>query len=400
MGFADLMRLSGGAILAHRLRSALTMLGILIGIASVILLTSIGEGVRAYVLKQFTQFGTTVLAIHPGKTQTSGSPGALGGTVKKLTIEDAEAIDRLPGVEDVVPLSFGVARVELEERGRSVFIYGVTSTVPKVWKFAVRQGRFLPEGDPRRSAPLVVLGPTLKRALFEEENALGHHVRIGGQRFLVIGVMEPKGQMLGIDIDDSAYIPVANALQIFNKDGLVEVDVLFSSLAAESEIVARIRRLMIERHDGEEDFSITTQTAMIEVMGNVLNIVSIAVAAIAGISLFVGAIGILTMMWISVNERVNEIGLAKALGATGGQVLSLFLAEALLLSLAGGLLGVGTGLGAAWLIKAFVPALPVVVPVRFVVAAVVISLLVGILSGALPAKRAAALDPVEALRAE
>jgi len=400
VGFADLMRLSGGAILAHRLRSALTMLGILIGIASVILLTSIGEGVRAYVLKQFTQFGTTVLAINPGRTQTSGSPGALGGTVKKLTIEDAEAIERLPGVESVVPLSFGVARVELAERGRSVFIYGVTSAVPEVWKFAVRQGRFLPEGDPRRAAPLVVLGPTLKRALFEEDNALGHHVRIGGQRFLVIGVMEPKGQMLGIDIDDSAYIPVANALQIFNKDGLIEVDVLFSSLAAESEIVARIRRLMIERHDGEEDFSITTQTAMIEVMGNVLNIVSIAVAAIAGISLFVGAIGILTMMWISVNERVNEIGLAKALGATGGQVLILFLAEALLLSLAGGLLGVGTGLGAAWLIKAFVPALPVVVPVRFVVAAVVIGLLVGILSGALPAKRAAALDPVEALRAE
>ena len=400
MGFADLLRLSGGSILAHRLRSALTMLGILIGIASVILLTSIGEGTRAYVLEQFTQFGTTVLAINPGKTQTSGSPGALGGTVRKLTIEDAEAIERVPGVEDVVPLSFGVARVELEERGRSVFIYGVTSKVPEVWKFAVRQGRFLPEGDPRRAAPLVVLGPTLKRELFDEENALGNHVRIGGQRFLVIGVMEPKGQLLGIDIDDSAYIPVANALQIFNKDGLVEVDVLFSSLAAESEVVERIRTLLTERHEGEEDFSITTQTAMIEVMGNVLNIVSIAVAAIAGISLFVGALGILTMMWISVNERVNEIGLAKALGATSGQVLALFLSEALLLSVLGGLLGVGAGLGAAGLMKAFLPGLPVVVPVRFVIAAVVVSLAVGVLSGALPARRAAALDPVEALRAE
>jgi putative ABC transport system permease protein len=176
--------------------------------------------------------------------------------------------------------------------------------------------------------------------------------------------------------------------------------VLFSSLAAESDVVERIRTLMVERHDGEEDFTITTQTAMLEVMGNVLNVVSIAVAAIAGISLFVGALGILTMMWISVNERVGEIGLAKALGATGGQVLALFLAEALLLSLVGGLLGVGTGLGIAWLMKAFLPGLPVVVPGRFVIAAVVVSLLVGVLSGALPAKRAAALDPVEALRAE
>jgi putative ABC transport system permease protein len=400
MSFTDLMRLAGGSIFAHRLRSALTMLGILIGIASVILLTSIGEGTHDYVLKQFTQFGTTVMAINPGKTQTTGSPGALGGTVKKLTIEDAEALERLPGVEDVVPLSFGLARVELEERGRSVFIYGVNSKVPKVWKFGVRQGRFLPERDPRRPAPLVVLGPTLKRELFEEDNALGRHVRIGGQRFLVIGVMEPKGQLLGIDIDDSAYIPVANALQIFNKDGLMEIDILFSSLAAESEIVERVRELMIERHDGEEDFTITTQTAMLDVMGNVLGIVSIAVAAIAGISLFVGALGILTMMWISVNERVNEIGLAKAIGATSGQVLSLFLGEAILLSLAGGLLGVGAGLGIAWLIKAFLPGLPVVVPWRFVFAAVATSFAVGVLSGALPAKRAAALDPVEALRAE
>lgn len=400
MSFLDLMRLAGGSILAHRLRSVLTMLGILIGIASVILLTSIGEGTRDYVLKQFTQFGTTVLAIHPGRTQTTGAPGALGGTVRKLTLQDSEAIERVPGVEKVVPLSFGLARVEYEQRGRSVFIYGVTASVPEVWKFGVRQGRFLPEGDPNRGAPLVVLGPTLKRELFEDENALGRHVRIGGQRFLVIGVMESKGQLLGIDIDDSAYIPVANALQIFNRDGLMEIDVLFSSIAAESAVVERIRKLMIERHEGEEDFSITTQTAMLDVMGNVLNVVSIAVAAIAGISLFVGALGILTMMWISVNERVNEIGLAKALGATGRQVLALFLAEALLLSLAGGLLGVGTGLGIAWLMKAFLPGLPVVVPVRFVVAAVVVSLLVGVLSGALPARRAAALDPVEALRAD
>jgi len=211
VSFRDLFRLTGGAVLAHRLRSSLTMLGILIGIASVILLTSIGEGTRQYILSEFTQFGTNILAINPGKVETTGMPGALGATLHKLTVEDAEVLRRLPGVEYVVPLAMGMARVERGERGRSIFIYGVNSEVPEVWKFRVRQGRFLPEGDPRRASPLTVLGPTLKRELFGSENALGKHVRIGGRRFLVIGVMEPKGQLLGIDIDDSAYIPVASA---------------------------------------------------------------------------------------------------------------------------------------------------------------------------------------------
>ena len=399
MGFNEFLRLAWSAVVAHRLRSVLTTLGIVIGIASVILLTSIGEGTRRYILSEFTQFGTNLMGINPGKVITTGQPGALAGTVRKLTIEDAEALLRIQGVEKIVPLSFGTARVEAEGRGRSVFIYGVNSQVPDVWKFRIGQGRFLPPGDPRRGAPLTVLGPTVKREIFGDENALGKYLRVGGRRFLVIGIMAPKGQFLGIDIDDSVYIPVASAQQLFNQDGLWEIDLTFSS-RMEDAVVSAVRQVLTERHAGEEDFTITTQTEALGVLDRVLGIVSLSVGGIGAISLVVGAIGILTMMWISVNERTAEIGLAKAIGATSFQILTLYLMEASLLSLAGGALGVGLGIGIARALQWAVPGLPVHTPLRFVVAALLVSLAVGLLSGVLPARRAARMDPVEALRAE
>lgn len=400
MSGREFLGLSWGAVVAHRLRSALTMLGILIGIAAVILLTSIGEGTRRYVLDEFTQFGTNIMAINPGNTKTSGAPGALAGTIRKLTLEDAEALRRVPGVQNVVPIVMGMARVEAGERGRSVYIYGVNSEMPAIWKINTRQGAFLPEMDPRRAAPLIVLGPKVKREIFDEENPLGRYVRVGGYRFQVIGIMEPKGQILGFDMDDAAYIPVASAQRVFNRDELIEIDVLFSQQMANDTVVREVKRTLMARHDDEEDFTVTTQTEMLDVMDRVMGIVSIAVGGIGAISLVVGAIGILTMMWISVNERTTEIGLAKAIGAGSGQILGLFLIEAALLSLVGGILGVATGIGIARAIKLALPGFPVHTPLRYVVAALVVSLVVGLLSGALPARRAASLDPVEALRAE
>ena len=400
MSWREFLGLAWGAVVAHRLRSALTMLGIVIGIAAVILLTSIGEGTRRYVLDEFTQFGTNIMAINPGNTKTSGAPGALAGTVRKLTLGDAEALRRVPGVQNVVPIVMGMARVEAGERGRSVFVYGVNSEMPAIWKINTRQGSFLPEMDPRRAAPLIVLGPKVKREIFAEANPLGRYVRVGGFRFQVIGIMEPKGQILGFDMDDAAYIPVASAQRVFNRDELIEIDVLFSQLMANDTVVREVKRTLVARHDDEEDFTVTTQTEMLDVMDRVMGIVSVAVGGIGAISLVVGAIGILTMMWISVNERTTEIGLAKAIGAGSGQILGLFLIEAALLSLAGGILGVATGIGIARAIKLALPGFPVHTPVRYVVAALVVSLVVGLLSGALPARRAAGLDPAEALRAE
>jgi putative ABC transport system permease protein len=327
-------------------------------------------------------------------------PGSLGGTPHTLSLDDAQALARLPGVEVAMPVAVGSARVEARERGRSVFVYGVTPDAPHAWKYSVRQGTFWPRGDPRRGAQLAILGPKLKRELFGEENALGQFVRVGGSRFRVIGVMAPKGQFLGFDIDDAVYVPVASAMRVFNLTEVAEIDVVYAHAGLSSMIERSVTATLKERHGCEEDFTVTTQAAMLAVFDNVMNVITMAVGAIAGISLLVGSIGILTMMWIAVGERTAEIGLARAIGATRRQVQLLFLAEAAGLATVGGAIGIVAGLSLAALLRLAVPGLPITTPVAFVLLAVAFSVATGLVSGVLPARRAAALDPIEALRAE
>ena len=395
----DLIRLALGAVRAHRLRSFLLMLGIAIGVAAVILLTSIGEGTRVYVLSQFTQFGTNIMAVNPGKSKTLGIPGVLGGTERKLTLDDAEALARIPGIETMVPVTMGLARVEAGGRARSVSVLGATPDLPTLWRFGARQGSFWPKGDPRRGSAVAVLGPKLARELFGAASPLGELVRIAGGRFRVIGVMQPKGQMMGFDVDDIAIVPVASALGLFNQDELFEIDLIYSNMNETARVAAEVRRVLAVRH-GEEDFTVTTQAAMLDVFGKVMDVITMAVGAIASISLLVGATGILTMMWIAVGERVGEIGLLRALGASALQVQAMFLAEAMALATLGGLAGVAIGLGLGALLRLAVPGLPVETPVRYVLAGLATSVATGLVAGVAPARRAAALDPIEALRAE
>ena len=375
------------------------MLGIAIGVAAVILLTSIGEGTRVYVLSQFTQFGTNIMAVNPGKSKTLGIPGVLGGSQRKLTLDDAEALARIPGIETMVPVTMGLARVEGGGRARSVSVLGATPDLPTLWKFGARQGSFWPKGDPRRGSAVAVLGPKLARELFGAASPLGELVRIAGARFRVIGVMQPKGQMMGFDVDDIAIVPVASALSLFNQDELFEIDLIYSNMNETERVASEVRRVLAVRH-GEEDFTVTTQAAMLDVFGKVMDVITMAVGGIASISLLVGATGILTMMWIAVGERVGEIGLLRALGATAVQVQTMFLAEAIALATLGGLAGIAIGLGLAALLRLAVPGLPVETPVRFVLAGLATSVATGLVAGVAPARRAAALDPIEALRAE
>lgn len=400
MAVLDLLRFVAGALWGHRLRTALSALGVTIGVAAVVLLTSLGQGTREYMVSQFSQFGTNLIGIAPGKVKTFGIPGVFGGTTHRLTIEDAVVLSRQPGVEEVVPVVVGAARVESGGLGRDVFIYGVTHEASTAWRFPVSQGIFLPAMEAQRRGSFAVLGPTLARELFAENPPLGQRVRIGGQGFLVVGVMEPKGQFLGIDLDDSAYIPVASAMDLFNAPELNEIDLVAASHGAVGEVVERARSVLTARHHDNEDFTITTQTDMLDTLGRILDIVTMAVTAIACISLLVGAIGILTILWISVHERTSEIGLLRALGVSMGEVERLFLAEAAAVAVAGGAVGVMAGYACCAVLRAFVPSLPVSTPPEAALAALAMSLVVGLASGFLPARRAASLDPVDALRAE
>ncbi|MBW2694161.1 MAG: ABC transporter permease [Deltaproteobacteria bacterium] len=396
----DLLAMGSGSLRANKMRSALSMLGIAIGIASVVLLTSIGEGTRVYILNEFSQFGTNVLAVNPGKAETSGIPGALGGTTRKLTIEDAVAVGRLPYVDAIVPVTIALARVETQGRGRSVAIYGVTPSLLNVWKFEIGQGDFMNNTDPRRSSPVAVLGPKVKRELFGDENALGKMIRIADTRLRVIGIMAPKGHSLGFDLDDAVYIPVALAMRMFNMEELSEIDVTFAHGGLVDIVEEEVRELLIDRHRGHEDFTITTQAAMLDVFGKVINGITLAVSFIAGISLLVGAVGIFTMMWISVGERISEIGLMMAVGATREQIQRIFLMEAILLTTTGGTIGAVAGVVLALGLRAVLPSLPVEIPIDFLFIAIAMSVVVGIASGVAPARRAAGLEPVEALHTD
>jgi putative ABC transport system permease protein len=350
-------------------------------------------------IDQFTQFGTNLVAIHPGKVETIGIPGILGGTTNPLTLEDAMAVARLPMVESMVPMAMASARVEAGERGRSVFVFGVTADVPQVFKMQVRQGSFWAENDLRRGGQGAVLGPKVKRELFGEENALGGFVRIAGTRFRVMGILESKGQMVGFDLDDAVYVPIATAMKIFNLEEVGEIDIIVGSAYTPAQAEQAIRALITERH-GEDDVTVTSQQAMLDTFDNVMGIVTAGIGAIAAISILVGAVGILTMMWIAVGERTSEIGLMRSIGATRRQVRMVFLAEAGALSTLGGLIGLVGAMGICQLLRDLVPGLPVRTPLLFVVLAIAISLGTGMLSGVLPAQRAARLDPIESLRAE
>jgi putative ABC transport system permease protein len=397
--YRDWIRLTLGSLRAHRLRSALTAIGIAVGIAAVILLTSIGEGIHEFVLAEFSQFGTNVISVAPGKVRTRGASVGVFGSDRPLTLEDAQALRRVPNVVYSDPALQGNAEVSYRGRNRRVVIYGVGPDFPDALNIRVAAGSFLPHDDLTNARPFAALGSKVRDELFGDQNPLGSRIEIGGSRFRVIGVMQTKGQVLGVDLDDSVYIPAGRALELFNREGLMEIHVVHAPGADVVRVVAGIRKVLLARH-GREDFTITPQQQMLDVLSSVLNVLTFAVGALGGISLLVGGVGILTIMTISVTERTGEIGLLRALGARRTQVLAFFLGEAILLSAFGGLLGLAAGIGIAQLLNWAFDALPVHTPWSFVLLAEAIAVTVGLVAGVVPASRAAGLDPVEALRAE
>lgn len=395
MRSADYLRLITTSVKANRRRSLLTGLGIAIGIAAVVLLTAISGGVQRFVLQQFTQFGTHLIAVTPGKSQTFGISGALIGTVRPLTVADAEALGKLPEAQGVVPMVMGNVEIKSGVRNRRTNLFGVGPDVPLVWRIKPVAGRFLPPGN----RPMAVLGAKVRETMFGVASPLGKRLRIGGEGYRIIGVMEPKGTMLGFDLDDAVYIPVERALALFNREGLMEIDILYPADADAARVEQRVRDFLRRRH-GREDFTLITQDQMLATLGSVLDVLTMAVAALGGISLVVGGIGILTIQTVAITERRGEIGLLRALGAQRRQVLLLFLGEATVLALLGGGAGLLIGGGGALLTAILIPEIPATIHWGYALLAEGVAAGVGLVSGALPAWHAARLDPVASLRAE
>lgn len=399
MYFRDFLTLTTSSFLTSRMRSFLTGLGIAIGIAAVILLTSIGDGLHQFVLNEFSQFGTNIVSIQPGKTQTQGGNIGVIGSVRQLSLGDADALRHLPYVENVNPSVMGNAELKANGKTRRTTVFGEGKDFASAFTMKVQSGSFWPDEDNEQARALVVLGAKVRHELFTGQNPLGQYLRVGGQRYRVIGVMEPKGQVLGLDLDDAVFIPAARAMELLNRPGLIEVQVSYRPSADVDTVIRSITERLKERH-GREDFTIISQEQALEVLGSVLNVITFAVGALGGISLLVGAVGILTIMTMAVTERTAEIGLLRALGARERQVLMLFLGEAIMLSALGGVMGLLIGIGIAQGLHLLIPALPVHTPWLYAVLAELTAITIGLAAGVAPAMRAARLDPVAALHAE
>ena len=399
MSFLDALRFALRALTAHRMRTFLSASGIAIGIAAVILLTSIGSGIQHFVLSEFTQFGTNILNITPGKIRTRGASTGSIGSVRLLTIEDSLALKSSRHAIYTNATVTGNAEVRGGGRSRRVTVYGQGPDFDRAFNMHTAIGQFLPADDPRNPRAFAVLGAKVHKELFGDANPLGSVLQVGGSRFRIIGVMASKGQVLGFDLDDTVFIPTARALEIFNREGVMEVQVVYPPAVPLDEVMEDIKRIMVERH-GREDFTITPQQQMLSTLSTVLDVLTFAVAVLGGISLLVGSVGMITLMHIAVNDRMAEIGLLNALGATPTRIRILFLLESTALSTLGGMIGLMTGSGIAGLLSVFFSDLPVNIAWRYVQAAQILSGEIALGAGVVPAMRAARLNPVDALRAE
>ena len=390
------------ALAANKIRSFLTTLGVVIGVLAVTLLVSIGDGTRAYLDDTLTSIGTNLLTVQPGRRETRGGFGPPAGNAQKpLTMDDVAALERqgtlLRGVTGTIS---GAGAVRYAGRERNTLVFGVGPAFPDLRNMHVSVGSFIREEDVTSRRVVVVLGRTVVRELFGDENPLGKPIRIADGRFRVVGVMEAHGSSFGFDMDDLVFIPVSSATDLFGQENIAQIITAARNKEDVAKATAEIEEILSRRRHGDVDFTVQSQDDLMSAFSTLTTGMTWALLAIASISLVVGGIGIMNIMLVSVRERTREIGLRRAIGATRSDILWQFLIEAVVLAALGGLLGLGLGYGIIEIVHRTAPAIPLRFSAWIAMVAFGASFAVGVASGVVPARRAALLDPVDALRYE
>jgi putative ABC transport system permease protein len=399
MRYPDVLRFARDAASGYPLRTGLSVLAMAIGVAAVVVLTALGDGARRYVVDQFSALGSNLVIVLPGRSATGGfSPAnALTTTPRDLTVDDAFAVSRLPSVRRVSPLSAGTSEINANGRLRETVVAGVVSTYVDIRGFKMAQGRFLPESDWNRGAPVAVIGAKIQEEIFGNGPAVGELIRLGDRRVRVVGVLKAVGQGLGMNTDEVVFVPVALAQSMFNTNTLFRVLIEARSRDDIEAVKREALSLLKARHGNEEDVTVITQDAVLSTFDRLLRALTAAVAGIAAISLAVAGILVMNVMLVAVTQRTAEIGLLKALGARGSTIRDAFMAEAAMLSLVGACTGYALGLFGAFVLRQMYPVFPAYPPDWAVLAALGTALGTGMLFGIMPARRAARLDPVQAL---
>ncbi len=402
MQYREVVRLSIESLVAQKLRTALTVLGMVIGVGAVVLLVSLGQGAKNYVMEEFEGLGSNLIVIQPGKSDRKTHMGPpVGAAQRKMTTADVAAIERKAlNVEAVSGLVLGTVSVRHEDSLSNITVFGTNDRFPDILSISIGRGGYFTREEDEYKRRVVVLGRNVVEELFGDEDPIGRTVKLNESEFRVVGVLAPMGDKLGLNFDELGFIPTEAALKLFNEDKLFGIRVKASSRGSIDDAAAEITEILKERRDGEEDFTVITQVSMMESLNTILNMLTYVLAAIAAISMIVGGIGIMNIMWVSVVERTQEIGIRRAVGARRRDILKQFLAEAVGLSVLSGGMGVGGATLLTHILHIVFPSFDMRAPIWIVVPAFALALLVGVVFGVAPAWRASRIETLDALRFE
>jgi len=403
MGPLDSILTALRAIGQNKVRAMLTTLGVIIGVLSVIMLIALGESAQFYVEREFAVMGSNVLLLTPGRQETAGMFPITAGSHRKLTFDIAKAIKRKgESITGVAANMLGLANVRYRNRQRNVMCIGTTPDFEHVRQLYTQIGRFISEQDIDRNNKVCVIGTTIQRELFGSQRALYELVSINGTKHMIVGILEERGMVLGIDLGDIVLVPLPSALQMFRggEDELWEIVIGVRSKEDIGRAIESVRKIVKAAHDNNEDFTITDQDGMLATFSRIFDMLRLMLVGIASISLLVGGIGIMNIMLVSVRERTREVGIRKAVGARRIDVAAQFLIEAVTLSVLGGLVGIALGWLGTFILGELYPTLPIRMSLWSATLSFTFSVAVGVFFGVYPAMKASTVDPVVALRYE